>query len=86
MIGLLIGAVALVGGYMTSKDFTKRKLRYVDVVHTRAAPWVAGAAVAIIASPVAILPVITGLTVVALGAGVGLGVKSAQRERRLLGE
>jgi hypothetical protein len=86
MIGLLVGAAALVGGYLTSKDFTKRKLRYVDVAHSKAAPWVAGAAVALITAPVTILPIITGATVIALGAGVGLGVKSAQRERHLLGE
>jgi hypothetical protein len=47
---------------------------------------VAGAAVALITAPVTILPIITGATVIALGAGVGLGVKSAQRERHLLGE
>lgn len=84
IIGLLVGAVALVGGYMTSKDFTKRKLRYVDVAHSRAAPWVAGGVAALITAPVTILPIITGATVLALGAGVGLGVKSAQRERHLL--
>ena len=86
MIGLLVGAAALIGGYVTSRDFTRRKLRFVDVMHTRAAPWVAGAAVARITSPITILPIITGGTVIALGAGVGLGVKSAQRDRHLLGE
>lgn len=86
MIGLLVGAAALVGGYVTSKDFTKRKLRFVDVMHTRAAPWVAGAAVALLTAPVTLLPIITGGTVIALGAGVALGVKSAQKERHLLGE
>lgn len=86
MIELLVGAAALVGGYVTSKDFTKRKLRFVDVVHTRAAPWVAGAAVALLTAPVTLLPIITGGTVIALGAGVAFGVKSAQKERHLLGE
>lgn len=84
MIGLLIGGGALVFGYLTAKDFTKRKLRFVDVAHSRPAPWIAGAAVALITAPVSVLPLITGGTVVALGAGVALGVRSAQKERHLL--
>jgi hypothetical protein len=56
----------------------------VDVAHTRPAPFIAGAAVALLTSPVTILPLITGATVVALGAGVGLGVASAQKDRHLL--
>lgn len=86
MIELLVAGGALVFGYLTSKDFTKRRLRFVDLAHTKPAPWIAGAAVALLTAPVTILPVITGATVIALGAGVGLGVRSAQKERHLLGE
>jgi hypothetical protein len=84
MLGLLIGGGALVFGYLTAKDFTKRKLRFVDAAHSRPAPWIAGAVVALIAWPVSALPIITTGTVLALGAGVGLGVRSAQKERHLL--
>ncbi len=84
MIGLLVALAAGIGGYVTSKDFTKRKLRFVDAVHTRPAPWIAGGAAALVAAPFTLLPVITAATALALGAGVGLGVKSAQRERHLL--
>ena len=84
MIGLIVALAAGIGGFVTSKDFTKRKLRFVDAVHSRPAPWIAAGAAALIAAPFTLLPVITGATALALGAGVGLGVKAAQRERHLL--
>lgn len=85
ILGLVAGGAALVGGYVTSKDFTKRKLRFVDVMHTRPAPLIAGALVAVLAAPVVwLLPIVGAGTAIALGAGVGLGVRSAQKERHLL--
>lgn len=85
IIATLIAAAAGIGGYVTSKDFTRRKLRFVDAVHSRPAPWIAGGAAALIAAPiVAILPIVGAGTAIVLGAGVGLGVKSAQRDRHLL--
>ena len=85
ILGLVAGGAALVGGYVTSKDFTKRKLRFVDVMHPRPAPLIAGAAVAVLAAPVVwLLPIVGAGTAIALGAGVGLGVRSAQKERHLL--
>ncbi len=80
---LLISAAALGGGYAWTKGFVRRRLRFVDAVHTRPAPWIAGAAAALIATPFTFLPLITGLTAVGLGVGVGLGVKVAQRDRLL---
>lgn len=85
MIGLIVALAAGIAGFASSKDFTKRKLRFVDMAHSRPAPWIAAGAAVLIAAPFTILPVITGATAIALGAGVGLGVKSAQRERHLLG-
>lgn len=85
LLGLVAGGAALIGGYLGSKDFTKRRLRFVDVVHARPAPVIAGVAVAIIAAPVVwLLPIVGAGTAIALGAGVGLGVRSAQKERHLL--
>ena len=85
----LIGTAAALGagiaGYVTSKDFTKRKLRFVDAIHTRPAPIIAGVGVALLAAPlVYILPIVGAGTAILLGAGVGLGVRSAQKERHLL--
>jgi hypothetical protein len=84
LLSLAVTVGAGVLGYVTTKDFTKRKLRFVDAVHSRPAPIIAGVVVAVIASPLAALPIITGVTALALGAGVGLGVRSAQKERHLL--
>ncbi|HVO36177.1 MAG TPA: hypothetical protein VMT21_11455 [Gemmatimonadales bacterium] len=80
---LIISAAALGGGYAWAKGFVRRRLRFVDAVYTRPAPWIAGAAAALVATPFTLLPLITGLTAVGLGVGVGVGVKAAQRARLL---
>lgn len=80
---LAIAGAALWGGFAWTKGFVRRRLRFVDAVHTRPAPWVAGAAAALVATPVTLLPLITGIAAVGLGVGVGLGVRSAQKQRLL---
>jgi hypothetical protein len=83
ILELLITGAALGGGYTWTKGFVRRRLRFVDAVHTRPAPWIAGAAAALIATPVTLLPLVTGAAAIALGLGVGLGVRSAHRDRLL---
>lgn len=80
---LIVTAAALGGGFAWARGFVRKRLRFVDAVHTRAAPWIAGAAAALIATPVTLLPIVTMGTAVALGIGVGLGVRVAQRDRLL---
>ena len=80
---LLVSAAALGGGFAWAKGFVRRRLRFVDAAHSRAAPWIAGVGAALIATPLTLLPVITGLTAVGLGVGVGLGVRVAQQDRYL---
>ena len=80
---LVVSAAALGGGFAWAKGFVRRRLRFVDAIHSGPAPWVAGGAAALIATPFTLLPIITGLTAVALGVGVGLGVRVAQRYRYL---
>jgi hypothetical protein len=78
-------AGAGIAGYVASKDFTQRKLRFVDAVHRPGAALIAGGVAALVAAPiVAVLPIVTGVTAVALGVGVALGVKTAQKNRHLL--
>ena len=78
IFGLIsLGAAAGAGfaGYVGSKDFTLRKLRFVD----------AGAIAAVVAAPVVwLLPLVGAGTALLFGAGVALGMKSAQRDRHLL--
>src|SRR2546423_9119719 len=42
MLGLLIGAVALGGGFVGARNFVRRRLRFVAAVQRPAAPLVAG--------------------------------------------
>jgi hypothetical protein len=79
MLGLIVTATALVGGFLVARDFVRRRLRYVDAVKRPSAPWIAGAAAAAVALPVAILPIVTVGTAVALGVGVASGVASGRK-------
>lgn len=80
---LIVSGVALVGGFSWTKSYVRRRLRFVDAMHTRPAPWIAGGLAALVAAPFTLLPIITGLTAVALGVGVGFGVKAGQNDRLL---
>ena len=80
MIGLLVGVAALAGGFWAARRFVRRRLRFVDAVHHPAAPLLAGVAAAIVALPVAALPIVTVGTAVAFGVGVAGGVASGRRD------
>jgi len=79
MIGLLIGAAALGGGFVAARNFVKNRLRFVDAAQKRSAPLVAGVAATAVALPVAILPVISIPMAIAFGLGVGTGWASGQK-------
>ena len=80
MIGLIIGAAAFAGGFLSTRNFTRRRLRFVDAVQRPAAPLVAGAVATVVALPIAgLLPLITAGTAIAFGAGVGGGVASGRK-------
>lgn len=80
MLGLLIALGALGAGFVFTRDFVRRKLRFVDAVHGRSVPVVAGVVATAVALPVAILPVITMGTAVAFGVGVAGGVASGRKD------
>ncbi len=82
MLGLLLGAAALGGGFFGAWKFTRERLRFVDAIRHPAAPVVVGLAAAVVAWPVAALPIITVWTAAAFGVGVGAGVASG-RDKRL---
>ena len=79
MIGLLIGAAALGGGFVFTRGFVRQRLRFVEAAQKRSAPVVAGVVAAAAALPVAALPIITIGTALAFGVGVGTGWASGQR-------
>ena len=85
IISLAAAAGAGIAGFVSSRDFTQRKLRFVDAAQSPAAPWIAGGIAAVVAAPiVAFLPLVGLGTALCLGAGVAFGVKTAQRNRNLL--
>jgi hypothetical protein len=78
LLWLAVTGAALLGGFLMSRDFVRRRLRYVDAVQKPSAPLIAGAAAAAIALPIAALPIITVGTAVAFGVGVASGVASGR--------
>ena len=82
MLQLLITLAAGVLGFVLTRSFVRRRLRFVDKVHSPLAPIVAGFAAAAVASPLAILPFITLTTAVLFGIGTGLGTVSGSRDLR----
>lgn len=81
---LLIAKVALVlGVFAAARRFVRDRLRFVDAVHSKLTPWIAGAAAALVAIPIAaVLPFVGVWTAVGVGAGVGLGVASGAKDVR----
>lgn len=79
MVGLLVGIAALGGGFVWTREFVRRRLRFVDAVRRPSAPVIAGLAAAAVALPFAALPIITVGTAVALGVGVAGGVASGRK-------
>ena len=86
MLGFLtlaVTAAAVIGGFALARGFVIQRLRFVDAVRSPLAPWIAGLGAAIVASPVALLPLVTTMTTtlfgVAAGFGTASGVKALKR-------
>ena len=79
MIGLLLGAAALGGGFISARNFVKRRLRFVDAAQKPTAPVLAGVVATAVAIPVAALPIISIPMAIAFGLGVGTGWASGQK-------
>lgn len=79
MLGLAgTGAVA---AFAKTRSFVRERLRFVDAIHRRWAPWLAGAATALAAVPLVwLLPVLGGGTAALLGVAVGYGVVRGRRD------
>ena len=81
LIGIGISIVVSVIAYVQTRDFVRRRLRYVDKVQTPIAPWIAGLGVALIALPIAaFLPLVGVGTAIVLGASVGAAVAHGVRD------
>ena len=75
---MIVAAVAMVG-FVIAKTFVRRRLRFVDAIYSPLAPLTVGVLMAVLAWPLAILPIITGTTTVIFGIGAGMGTASGVR-------
>ncbi|HEX7239409.1 MAG TPA: hypothetical protein VF263_04005 [Longimicrobiaceae bacterium] len=83
IIGLAATGIATVGGYVQSRKYVSRRLRFVEAVQRPAAAVMVGAAAAVAAAPVvALLPVVGAGTALLFGAGVWAGVAAGARSIR----
>jgi len=78
MLWLAVSAAALIGGFIMTREFVRRRLRFVDAVQRPSVPLIAGAAAAVVALPLTLLPIVTVGTAVAFGIGVAGGVASGR--------
>jgi len=78
MLWLAVSAAALIGGFVVTRSFVRRRLRFVDAIQRPSAPLIAGAAAAVVALPITMLPIVTIGTAVAFGIGVAGGVASGR--------
>ena len=79
MLPVLITLAGGLAGFILARSFVRRRLRFVDAVHSPFAPWIAGCVAALIAWPAVLLPLITLTTAIVLGIGIGLGTASGAR-------
>jgi len=75
---MIVAAVAMVG-FVIAKTFVRRRLRFVDAIYSPLAPLTVGVLMAVLAWPLAILPIITGTMTVIFGIGAGMGTASGVR-------
>lgn len=83
LISFAITIAATLFGYVFSRGFVTSRLRFVDAVHSFAAPVLAGLGAILIASPVVwLLPLVGEGTAILFGLGVAAGVSSGARDIR----
>jgi hypothetical protein len=82
MLELLITLAAGAIGYFLARNFVRKRLRFVDAIHSPVAPLVAGLAAAALAWPAAVLPFVTITTSLVFGIGTALGTASGSRALR----
>ncbi len=79
IIGLLLWGAALGGGFIPTRNFVRRRLRFVDAAQKPSTPVVAGVVAAAAGITAAALPIITVPMGLLFGIGVGAGWASGQK-------
>ena len=78
-MSLLLTLAAGLGGYFMARNFVSRRLRFIDAMQSRFAPFAAGLLGAFLLAPLALLPSVTIWTAVVFGIGAALGTSRAGR-------
>jgi len=82
MLHLLITIAAGLAGFILARSFVRRRLRFVDAVHSPVAPLVSGVLATLVAWPAVLLPLVTLTTAVVFGIGTAVGTASGARALR----
>jgi hypothetical protein len=82
-IALVGSGIAILASYVKTRQFVRRRLRYVDDVQKGTAPVVAGTVATLAAAPVvALLPFVGAGAAVGFGLAVGLGTRAGAHDIR----
>lgn len=79
-IGIAMAGAVFAFGF--ARGFVRRRLRFVDAVRSPLAPVVAGGLAALVAWPLTLLPLVTGLAAALVGIGAGMGTASGVKALR----
>jgi hypothetical protein len=85
MLGFIAGAITVAAGifgFSFARNYTLRRLRFVDSVRSPAWPWIIGLIAAVVTAPLSFLPLVTAGTAVVFGLGTGLGTASGVKALR----
>ena len=82
LLGLGIAGAAGIFGHTRARSFVGRRLRFTGLVEKPYVGVAAGVTAAVVASPLALLPLVTVTTAVVFGAGVGTGVALGAKDAK----
>lgn len=77
LLSFALTAAAGLFAFGLAREFVRQRLRFVDAARHPLAPWVAGFALFVVATPiVGLLPIVTLTTAAVAGVAAGLGTAS----------
>jgi hypothetical protein len=83
MLELLLIITAGAIGFILTRNFVRRRLQFVDAVHSPWAPFITGLIAGMLVWPAALFPFFSIVTAVAFGIGTGMGTASGARAIRM---
>ncbi len=81
-ISSLITVVSGITGFLLTRRFVARRLRFVDAIYSPVAPFLIAALAMLIAWPISALPLVSATASAIFGIGAGLGTASGVKVLR----